>query len=178
MTCLFCLTLVVALASDFTIHAQPKDPPKNFANSIGMKFVWIPPGKFMMGSPKEEKERDANETQHKVTLSKGFYMGVYAVTQEEWQAVMGKNPSFFKGEKNLPVESVTWDDCQAFIKKLPEKDRIAYRLPTEAEWEFCCRAGTSTPFHFGESISTDEANYNGTGTYLHFLRSPYVTRRV
>jgi formylglycine-generating enzyme required for sulfatase activity len=88
-------------------------------------------------------------------------MGVYTVTQEEWQAVMGNNPSKFKGEKNLPVERVSWDDCQEFIKKLREKDKKPYRLPTEAEWEFCCRAGTTTPFHFGETISTDQANYNG-----------------
>src|ERR1700681_3266041 len=98
-------------------QAQEKDPPKPpepFTNSIGMEFVWIPPGNFMMGSPKEEKERQANETQHKVTLTKGFYMSVYTVTQEQWQEVMGNNPSDFKGEKNLPVETVSWEDCQDF----------------------------------------------------------------
>ena len=114
-----------------------------------------------MGSPKEEIGRGENETQHKVTLTKGFYMGVYTVTQEQWQEVMGNNPSHFKGEKNLPVETVSWDDCQEFIKKLREKDKKPYRLPTEAEWEYACRAGTTTPFHFGETISTDQANYNG-----------------
>src|SRR5450755_3128958 len=99
MTRLICLSLVVALASSVPIKAQEKkDPPKNFTNSIGMRFVWIPPGTFMMGSPKEEKQRDDNETQHKVTLTKGFYMGLYTVTQEEWQAVMGNNPSGLKGE--------------------------------------------------------------------------------
>ena len=156
MTRLFCLSLVVVLASSMPIHAQDKkEPPKNVTNSIGMKFVWIPPGTFLMGSPKEEKERSDNETQHKVTLTKGFYMGVYAVTQEQWQAVMGNNPSHFKGEKNLPAEQVSWEDCQQFVKKLRKKDKKLYRLPTEAEWEFCCRAGTKTPFHFGETISTD-----------------------
>jgi formylglycine-generating enzyme required for sulfatase activity len=119
----------------------------------------------MMGSPKEEKERVDTETEHKVTLSKGFYMGVYTVTQEEWQAVMGNNPSHFKGEKNLPVEQVSWEDCQKFIKKLREKDKKAYRLPTEAEWEYSCRAETKTPFHFGESISTDQANFDGNFIY-------------
>jgi formylglycine-generating enzyme required for sulfatase activity len=163
MTRLFFLSLVVALASSVATQAQEKkDPTKHFTNSIGMKFVWIPPGTFLMGSPKEERERQANETQHKVTLTKGIYMGVYAVTQEEWQAIMGKNPSHFKGEKKLPVEMVSWDDCQDFIKKLREKDKKLYRLPSEAEWEFCCRAGTKTPFHFGETISTDQANYLGT----------------
>jgi sulfatase modifying factor 1 len=167
MTRLFCLALVaafVALAGD-AVHAQQKDPPKDFTNSIGMKFVWIPPGSFVMGSPKEEKLRGNDETQHKVTLTKGFYMGMYTVTQEEWKEIMGKNPSFFKGEKNLPVETVSWEECQEFIKKLRDKDKKPYRLPTEAEWEYACRAGTTTPFHFGETISTDQANYNGNFTY-------------
>ena len=143
-------------------------PPKHFTNSIGMKFVWIPPGNFVMGSPKEEINREpypgANETQHKVTLTKGFYMGVYTVTQDQWTKVMGKNPSFFKRRKNLPVEQVSWNDCQAFIKKLREKDKKPYRLPSEAEWEYSCRAGTTTPFHFGGAISADQANYNGKRT--------------
>jgi formylglycine-generating enzyme required for sulfatase activity len=162
MTRLFCLSLIVALTSNVPIRARDKTPPKPFTNSIGMKFVWIPPGSFMMGSPKEEKERQPSpgETQHKVTLTKGFYMGVYTVTQEQWKEITGNNPNHFKGEKNLPVDSVSWDDCQGFIKKLREKDKKLYRLPTEAEWEFSCRAGTTTPFHFGETISTDLANYN------------------
>ena len=165
MTRLFSLSLVIALAS--SVHAQEKkDPPREFTNSMGMKFVWIKPGSFMMGSPKEEEERGDDETQHKVTLTKGFYMGVYTVTQEQWQEVMGNNPSHFKGEKNLPVEQVNWDDCQEFIKKLREKDKKQkYRLPSEAEWEYACRAGTTTPFHFGETISTDQANYIGTVIY-------------
>ena len=102
MSRLHCLSLVVALATYVPFHAQPKDPPKRFTNSIGMKFVWIPPGNFIMGSPKEEKERqrnNTNETQHKVTLTKGFYMGVYTVTQDEWLAVMGNNPEPFQGRK-------------------------------------------------------------------------------
>jgi len=166
MTRLVCLAVVVALASRVPVKAQEKkDPPKNFTNSIGMKFVWIPPGNFKMGSPKEEMDRKENETQHKVTLTKGFYMGVFTVTQEQWKEVMGNNPSTFKGEKNLPVDNLSWDDCQEFIKKLREKDKKVYRLPTEAEWEFCCRAGTKTPFHFGETISTDQANYFGEAVY-------------
>jgi sulfatase modifying factor 1 len=153
--------------------ANEKDPPHPFTNSMGMKFVWIPPGTFLMGSPKEEKERIANEIQHKVTLSKGFYMGVQLVTQVQWQGVMGNNPSGFKGEKNLPVETVSWDDCQEFIKKLRKKDKKPYRLPTEAEWEFACRAGTSTPFHFSETISTYQANYNGDETYCNGKKGVY-----
>jgi formylglycine-generating enzyme required for sulfatase activity len=162
---LFGLSLVVVLASYVPIHTAPKTPAKNFTNGLGMKFVWIPPGSFMMGSPKEEKERGDEETHHKITLSKGFYMGIYTVTQEQWKEIMGNNPSFYKGEKNLPVETVSWEDCQKFIKKLREKDKKPYRLPTEAEWEHACRAGTKTPFSFGETISTDQANYNGNVTY-------------
>jgi acetyl esterase len=145
---------------------QPKkDPPKDFTNSIGMKFVWIPPGNFLMGSPKEEKERQANETQHKVTLTKGFYMGIHHVTQEQYERVMGKNPSDIKGEKNLPVEFVSWDDCQEFVKQLQDQDKKPYRMPTEAEWEYSCRAGTKTSFYFGGTISTEQANYNGEVVY-------------
>ena len=118
-----------------------------------------------MGSPKKEKLREDNETQHKVTLTKGFYMGVHLVTQEQWQKVMGNNPSFFKGDKFRPVEQVSWDNCQEFAKKLRDKDKKLYRLPTEAEWEYACRAGTITPFHFGKTISSDQANYNGNFTY-------------
>ena len=166
----FCFVVVtaIAIAGDVANALVPDrkpigetGPPKHFTNSIGMKFVWIPPGNFVMGSPKEEKERQPDESQHRVTLTKGFYMGVYAVTQEQWQGVMGNNPSEFKGKKNLPVEQVSWDDCQVFIKKLKEKDKKQYRLPTEAEWEFACRSGTATPYYFGETISTDQANFNG-----------------
>lgn len=145
-----------------------KTQPKSgdiITNSLGMKFAWIPPGTFLMGSPKTEAERSDNEAQHKVTLSMGFNMGVHLVTQEQWQAVMGNNPSNFKGEKNLPVEQASWEDCQEFIKKLGDKDKKAYRLPTEAEWEYACRAGTKTPFWFGETISTDQANYDGNHIY-------------
>jgi formylglycine-generating enzyme required for sulfatase activity len=184
MTRLFCFILAAILASGFAAFAKPDrkdplrkdEPQKNFTNSIGMKFVWIPPGTFMMGSPKEEKDRQPSgldETQHKVTLTKGFYMGVYTVTQEQYETVMGKNPSHFKGEKNLPVEMVSWDDCQEFIKKLREKDKKLYRLPSETEWEFCCRAGTKTPFYFGDTISTDQANYNGNYIYGDGKKSTY-----
>jgi formylglycine-generating enzyme required for sulfatase activity len=101
---------------------------------------------------------------HEVTLSRPCYMGKYEVTQEEYERVMGNNPSCFKGARN-PVEGVSWDDAQEFCRKLSERTGREVRLPTEAEWEYACRAGRSTPFHTGETISTAEANYNGNYTY-------------
>ena len=175
-----CVAIVTLLATAISSDAQDqKDPPKEFANSLGMKFAWIPPGTFLMGSPTEEKHRNPIEIPHKVTLTKGFYMGVHPVTQDQWLKVMGgKNPSGFDKEKMsdkeklsaaekllLPVESVSWNDCQEFIRKLQEMDMKPYRLPTEAEWEYACRAGTTTPFHFGETISPDQANYDGDFVY-------------
>jgi formylglycine-generating enzyme required for sulfatase activity len=113
--------------------------PANLTNSVGIEFVWIPPGSFMMGSETYLNEKPA----HEVTIKEGFYMGKYVVTQEQWEAVMGNNPSFFKG-KNLPVDKVTWDDCIAFIARLnAQKDEYTYRLPSEAEWEYAARAGTT-----------------------------------
>jgi formylglycine-generating enzyme required for sulfatase activity len=143
---------------------QEERRPKDFTNSIGMKFVWIAPGHFMMGSPATETGRGDDEIAHKVTLG-GFYLGVHTVTQEKWQTVMGNNPSELTGDKNLPVDSVSWQDALAFVRKLETRDKKRYRLPTEAEWEYACRAGTTTPFHFGETLSAAQANYNGNFTY-------------
>ena len=134
------------------------------AKGVDMTFAWIPPGTFLMGSPPGEPERGEDEKQHRVTLSQGFYLGMHAVTQAQWQAVMGDNPSSFKG-KNRPVEQVSWDDCQEFLTKLSQRDGKRYGLPTEAEWEYACRAGTTTPFHFGVTIATEQANYNGNYPY-------------
>jgi formylglycine-generating enzyme required for sulfatase activity len=129
-------------------------------------FVLIKGGTFMMGSPKSEVDRGSDETQHEVRVS-DFAMCRYAVTQEEWRMVTGSNPSYFKGD-NLPVENVNWDDCQAFINRLNQKTGRMYRLPTEAEWEYACRAGTITPFNTGENLTTDQANYNGDYPYHNY----------
>lgn len=113
--------------------------------STGMDFVYIAPGTFMMGSPESEHGRGDDETQHEVTITKGFWLGITEVTQGQWKEVMGSNPSEFKG-RNRPVEQVSWDDCQAFLIKLCEKEGVppgTYRLPTEAQWEYACRAGTT-----------------------------------
>jgi formylglycine-generating enzyme required for sulfatase activity len=120
--------------------------------SINYKMIYIPPGTFMMGSPPSEKGRFDDEERHKVTLTKGFFMGVTEVTVEQWKKVMGYNPSQSKNAcKNHPVDAVSWNECQTFIMKLNrlEKSR-KYRLPTEAEWEYACRAGSSTAFSNGD----------------------------
>ena len=122
-------------------------------------MVLIPAGKFVMGSPKKEKGRDDDETQHEVTLTKSYYMSKYQVTQEQWEAVMGKNPSGIKGAQ-LPVTDISWDDCQNFIRKLNGLTKSKYWLPTEAEWEYACRAGTTTAYSFGAKITPKDANYD------------------
>jgi formylglycine-generating enzyme required for sulfatase activity len=131
---------------------------------IEMTFSFIPPGPFLMGSPPGEEGRYGNERLHRVALARGFWLGACPVTQAQWGAVLGGNPSGFKGDA-LPVESVSWDDCQQFCQRLGERTGKRFRLPTEAEWEYACRAGTTTPFHFGETLSTGQANYDGNYTY-------------
>jgi len=124
----------------------------DLGGGVKMEFVLIRPGTFLMGNPKSEAGRSDDETQHKVTLTKPFYMGKHEVTQGQWTKVMGSNPSDFKNAgDNAPVENVSWDDCQTFLRKLGEKaPGKTFRLPTEAEWEYACRAGTTTKFCFGD----------------------------
>jgi formylglycine-generating enzyme required for sulfatase activity len=118
---------------------------QEITNSIGMKLVLIPAGAFQMGSDAYDDEKPI----HTVRITKGFYMGVHEMTQELYQKVMGTNPSTFKGS-NLPVEQVSWDDAVEFCKKLSQMEGKTYRLPTEAEWEYACRAGTTTKYSFGD----------------------------
>ena len=128
--------------------------PVELTNSIGMKLVLIPPGEFMMGSPDWDKNAGGDEKpQHRVRITKPFYLGKYLVTQEQWQSVMGSNPSHFRGPKN-PVEMVSWDDCQQFFDKLNAKSALGgykFQLPTEAQWEYACRAGSTTKYCFGDA---------------------------
>jgi len=129
--------------------------------AFGMKFVYIPPGSFMMGSPENEPGRRNDETLHRVTLTQGFYMQTTEVTQKQWKDVMGDNPSFFKGCDDCPVEAVSWKDVHKFIEKLnlhsarlPVGERSrTYRLPTEAEWEYAARAGSETAYCFGDDAA-------------------------
>ncbi|NEQ55639.1 MAG: formylglycine-generating enzyme family protein [Leptolyngbya sp. SIO3F4] len=136
-------------------------------------MVYIPEGDFLMGSPESEAEREDTEgPQHRVQVP-AFFMGKYPVTQAQWQAVarlkkverdLESDPSEFKG-KDLPVEQVSWFEAVEFCQRLSKHTRNTYRLPSESEWEYACRAGTTTPFYFGETISTDRANYDGDYTY-------------
>jgi formylglycine-generating enzyme required for sulfatase activity len=125
-------------------------------------MVLIPAGSFIMGSPDSESERWKNEgPQRQVNIS-GFAIGETEVTQGQWRAIMGSNPSGFSScGDNCPVENVSWDEAQAYIKKLIAKTGQRYRLPSEAEWEYAARAGTSSRFHTGDCITTDQANVRG-----------------
>ncbi len=129
--------------------------------AIEKEMVLVPAGKFMMGSPVSETDRGNRETQYEVTLTKPFYMGKYEVTQDQWEGIMGNNPSSRTKGAKLPVTDVSWEDCQEFIKKLNAKTNNGYRLPTEAEWEYACRAGTSTVYSFGDSLTKSDANIGG-----------------
>jgi formylglycine-generating enzyme required for sulfatase activity len=127
-----------------------------------MRFVLIPAGTFVMGSPSTEAGHQDSETLHQVTISRPFYLGAREVTQREWLTVMGTNPSHFTGAGlELPVEEVNWFDAQQFLHRLNERHEGRFRLPTESEWEYACRAGTRTPYAFGGVLSTADANYDG-----------------
>jgi len=152
---------------------------KTFTNSLGMKFVRIPAGSFMMGSPSGEPGHESDETQHRVSISNSFYMQTTEVTQGQWKAVMGSNPSKFTDcGDNCPVENVSWDDVQGFIKKLNQKGEGTYRLPTEAEWEYAARAGTTTPFSFGDCLAADQANYDGNNPLSGCPKGAYRQKTV
>jgi formylglycine-generating enzyme required for sulfatase activity len=143
-----------------------------------MELIEIPAGEFEMGSSLEEKDRFDHESPvHKVTIKTPFYLGRAAVTQKQWKAVMGNNPSHFKGE-NLPVEMISWKDAQRFVEKLNAKESTdKYRLPSEAEWEYACRAGTVTRYFFGnDEAKLDEfawyAENSGSKTHLICQKKP------
>jgi len=176
------------------LSQSPIVPPKEVTNSIGMKLASIPAGEFMMGAPdSEEGARDPEKPQHRVRITRPFYMGVYEVTQAEWQQVMETNPSWCSaaggGKDNVagmdtghfPVEQVSWNDAVLFCHRLsswPAEQSAGrrYRLPTEAEWEYACRAGTATPFSFGSSATSTLANFNGNFPYGGTLNGPLLGR--
>ncbi|MBD2616356.1 SUMF1/EgtB/PvdO family nonheme iron enzyme [Nostoc punctiforme FACHB-252] len=143
---------------------------EDLGNGVILEMVSIPGGTFIMGSPNNEGK--ANERpQHQIKVRE-FFMGKYQITQEQYQAIIGKNPSNFKGT-NQPVENVSWNDAVKFCQKLNQKTKRIYRLPSEAEWEYACRAGSTTPFYCGETITTDLVNYDGNYTYASAPKGQY-----
>ena len=159
-------------------------------------LVWISPGTFMMGSPTAEKDRNNGEVQTRVTISRGFWISKYELTQKEFITVMGNNPSYYTNKDRngnaiipdlyRPVDNVTWFDATNYCNKLTQIERNAgklpkgyiYRLPTEAEWEYVCRAGTTTATAFGNSLSSTLANFNGAGPYGGAAKGPFLDMTI
>ena len=133
---------------------------KTFTNTLEMSFVLIPSGTFTMGSPTNEPHRGSSEVRHQVTISKPFYMQTTEVTVKQWHSIMGRRMMMFRqGADNVPVTRVSWFDCMEFIKRLNKLGQGRYRLPTEAEWEYAARAGTSTAYSWGDTINCEKAMY-------------------
>ncbi len=147
---------------------------ETLAAGVSLEMVKITAGQFLMGSPdSEEDRRDSEGPQHSVTVPE-FWLGKYPVTQAQYQAVIGKKLSgFSENGANRPVEQVSWHDAIAFCEKLSQQTGRTYRLPSEAEWEYACRAGTTTPFHFGPTLMPDLANYCGEYTYSNGPKGVY-----
>jgi len=145
-------------------HEAPPADSKTLTLDLGggvkMEMVLIPAGQFVMGSPEGEVDRDDSESpQHQVSIKDAFYMGKYVVTQGQWKRVLA-NQSFFQGD-DLPAEQVSWGDCHKFCDEISRRTGRQVRLPSEAEWEYACRAGTTTAFAFGAMLSLEQANFNG-----------------
>ena len=173
----------------FQFISPPTNPPKppaninvninpqssfteDLGNGVKLEMIAIPGGTFLMGSPENEAERqDYESPKHQVTVP-SFFMGKYPLTQAQYQAILGSNPSYFKGN-NRPVETVSWDDAVLFCQKLSQRTGKSYRLPSEAEWEYACRAGTKTPFSFGDNITPDLVNYDGNYPYKSAPKGKY-----
>jgi formylglycine-generating enzyme required for sulfatase activity len=176
------------------LNKLPKSSPNSSSNQsfsqdlgfgVKLEMVYIPGGTFYMGAPKTEKDSlDYERPQHYVTV-KPFYMGKYTITQEQWEKVvyscppvareLNSRPAYFPGDK-LPVELVSWNDAVEFCARLSHKTGQKYRLPSEAEWEYACRAGSAKPFAFGDTITTNVVNYNGNYTYGNAPKGEYRGR--
>lgn len=165
------LLWVVAVSLWSPLAGEDSDRPEQQAivgrtvglgDDVTLELVWIPPGSFVMGSPEHESGRNYDEgPTREIDIQDGFWMGRYPVTQEQWEQVMGDNPSNFQRSCNLPVENVSIDNCEAFLVTLNDLYSQQYaggkfRLPTECEWEYACRAGTDTRFYFGDDIGYKE----------------------
>ncbi len=161
------LVAIVAVLAYSVIHTRPSSSVVVWEEPVTrMRFRAIQPARFVMGTPDGERLREAQETQHEVVLSRGFYIAETEVTQAQWTRVMTENPSHF-GEcgPSCPVETVTWNDVQRFIERLNRLSRPGFRLPTEAEWEFACRAGESMAFGARATLGSADANIDGRFPY-------------
>jgi formylglycine-generating enzyme required for sulfatase activity len=142
-------------------------------------FRWIAPGSFLMGSPASEPERDGDEVQHRVILSRGYWLADTACTKSLWRAVLGSNPGHFKEDERNPVEQVSWDHARGFVAALNRLvPGLGACLPTEAQWEYACRAGTETPFSFGDKITPEKVNYDGDYPYARGRKGLYRKKAV
>jgi formylglycine-generating enzyme required for sulfatase activity len=188
---------IAAIISKETLISTSVAQPRTIINSIGMKLTLVEPGTFLMGSPLSEAERQDDEHQHEVEITRSFYAGIYPVTQEHYQRIMGQNPSHYSSTSGkdkvrdmdtrlFPVENVSWEGAVEFCRRLSElpDERVierTYRLPTEAEWEYVCRGGPSIkkpapPFHFGNSLSATQANFDGNHPYGRAAKGQYLER--
>ena len=176
MTAFFIVTGMPKSGRSQDVGVKSQTERRSSVVDVPENFVLIRGGEFTMGSPIYESGRSAVEVQHQVKVS-DFYMSKYEVTQAEWESVTGTNPFDFKG-KTFPAEQVSWDDCQAFIQALNRKTGKKYRLPTEAEWEYACRAGTTTPFNTGGNLTTEQASFNGSYSYNENKRCDYSQKPI
>jgi len=171
------LYLLIIILIAMLLPQSGQSAEQTYRNSIGMEFVLIPAGSFIMGSPENEKGRDSGgrEEQHRIVLTKPVYMQTTEVTVEQWESLMGKRLiGWRRSAKNQPITRVSWKDCQKFIKKLNARGEGVYRLPTEAEWEYACRAGSKTAYSWGNSIDCDKAMYGNkkkSGVCLQYFES-------
>lgn len=150
----------------------------DLGGGVKLDLAWIPAGSFTMGSPAGEKDRGGDEgPQHRVAFAQGFWMGQTEVTQAQYEQVMGRNPSKWKGA-DLPVENVSWNDAQEFCREASRILGAEVRLPSEAEWEYACRAGTTTPFHYGDSLDSTMANFAGNYPYGNGRKGEYRQRTI
>ena len=168
-----CICLSLVLSSIF-FSASVFAFEKTFTNSLGMEFILIPSGTFTMGSPPDEPFRGSSEVQHRVSISRPFYIQTTEVTLKQWRSLMGKRLLVRrKGSDNMPVTQVSWFDCMEFIKRLNRLAEEKYRLPTEAEWEYAARAGTQTAFIWGDTIDCEKAMY-GNNSIKHDVCQLYI----
>jgi formylglycine-generating enzyme required for sulfatase activity len=180
-------TEVEARAAQLSWATHLKTEPA-ITNKLGMRLALIPPGEFQMGSPEDEAGRETDETPHRVRITRPFWLGTYEVTQNEWETVMRSQPSWFSSSgggkdrvsgldtSRFPDESVSWDDATEFCRRLSVREGQEYRLPTEAEWEYACRAGTTSAYHFGGVLNGDKANVDGNYPYGTTTKGKYLNR--